>query len=60
MQIDLLRDGHFRELRDIEDEVIRRAVAHYRSKNKAARQLGIGRSTLYRRLEEMNDRRDAE
>lgn len=56
--ITLLRsDGQTRSLKDIEAEVIKFAVAHY-SGHKAhmsevSRRLGIGRSTLYRKIDEL-------
>ena len=41
-----------RPLDEIEREVIRFAIAHYREQmSEVARRLGIGRSTLYRKLE---------
>jgi DNA-binding NtrC family response regulator len=41
-----------RPLADIEAETIRFAIAHYRGRmSEVARRLGIGRSTLYRKLE---------
>ena len=44
--------GDVRPLEDIEREVIRFAIAHYREQmSEVARRLKIGRSTLYRKLE---------
>jgi transcriptional regulator of acetoin/glycerol metabolism len=44
-------NGELRDLADIEAEVIRLALVRCRgSVTEAARQLGVGRSTLYRRL----------
>ena len=44
--------GEARPLEDIEAEVIRFAIAHYRGQmSEVARRLQIGRSTLYRKLE---------
>jgi DNA-binding NtrC family response regulator len=44
--------GDVRPLDDIEREVIRFAIAHYRGQmSEVARRLKIGRSTLYRKLE---------
>jgi DNA-binding NtrC family response regulator len=44
-------DGNLRPLAEIEADVIRLAVGHYRGRlSLVARQLGIGRSTLYRKL----------
>lgn len=45
-------DGHLRKLREIEVEVFRLAVTRYGHMAEAARRLGVGRSTLYRRLEQ--------
>ncbi|MFP5433159.1 MAG: sigma-54-dependent transcriptional regulator [Alphaproteobacteria bacterium] len=47
-------DGHVRQLADIEADVIRLAIGHYRGRmTEVARRLGIGRSTLYRKLAEL-------
>ncbi|MCW3797549.1 sigma-54 dependent transcriptional regulator [Sphingomonas sp. BN140010] len=47
-------DGHLRSLEEIEADVIRLAIGHYRGKmTEVARRLGIGRSTLYRKLGEL-------
>ena len=44
-------DGHMRPLDEIEADVIRMAISHYRGRmSEVARRLGIGRSTLYRKL----------
>ena len=44
-------DGHLRPLDEIEADVIRLAIGHYRGRmSEVARRLGIGRSTLYRKL----------
>ena len=44
-------DGNLRPLEEIEADVIRLAIGHYRGKmTEVARRLGIGRSTLYRKL----------
>ena len=44
-------DGHVRPLEEIEADVIRLAIGHYRGRmTEVARRLGIGRSTLYRKL----------
>ncbi len=47
-------DGHIRSLDDIEADVIRLAIGHYRGRmTEVARRLGIGRSTLYRKLADL-------
>ena len=47
-------DNHVRPLAKIEADVIRLAIGHYRGRmSEAARRLGIGRSTLYRKLAEL-------
>ncbi len=47
-------DGNLRPLEDIEADVIRLAIGHYRGRmTEVARRLGIGRSTLYRKLGEL-------
>ena len=47
-------DGNLRPLSDIEADVIRLAIGHYRGRmTEVARRLGIGRSTLYRKLSEL-------
>jgi DNA-binding NtrC family response regulator len=47
-------DGHLRPLDDIEADIIRLAIGHYRGRmTEVARRLGIGRSTLYRKLGEL-------
>jgi DNA-binding NtrC family response regulator len=44
-------DGHLRPLEEIEADVIRLAIGHYRGRmSEVARRLRIGRSTLYRKL----------
>ena len=46
--------GNVRPLEEIEAEVIRFAIARYRGQmSEVARRLKIGRSTLYRKLEEI-------
>ncbi len=46
--------GHMRPLEELETEVIRFAIAHYRGQmSEVARRLRIGRSTLYRKLDEI-------
>jgi DNA-binding NtrC family response regulator len=47
-------DGHMRSLEEIEADVIRLAIGHYRGRmTEVARRLNIGRSTLYRKLAEL-------
>jgi DNA-binding NtrC family response regulator len=47
-------DGNLRPLEAIEADVIRLAIGHYRGRmTEVARRLGIGRSTLYRKLGEL-------
>jgi DNA-binding NtrC family response regulator len=44
-------DGHLRPLEEIESDIIRLAIGHYRGRmSEVARRLRIGRSTLYRKL----------
>ena len=44
-------DGNIRPLEEIEADLIRLAIGHYRGRmSEVARRLGIGRSTLYRKL----------
>ena len=46
--------GHMRRLEEIETEMIRMAISRYEGHmSEVARRLGIGRSTLYRRLKEL-------
>jgi DNA-binding NtrC family response regulator len=48
------QDGHLRTLEEIEADIIRLAIGHYRGRmTEVARRLGIGRSTLYRKLGEL-------
>jgi DNA-binding NtrC family response regulator len=45
--------GEMRSLEELEGEIIRFAIAHYRGQmSEVARRLKIGRSTLYRKLDE--------
>ena len=47
-------DGNMRLLGEIEGDVIRLAIGHYHGRmTEVARRLGIGRSTLYRKLSEL-------
>lgn len=49
----LTQDGEIRTLTDIEADLIRLALGHYRGHiTEVARRLGIGRSTLYRKMRE--------
>ncbi|MTI45038.1 DNA-binding NtrC family response regulator [Roseibium hamelinense] len=46
-------EGHVRKLTDMEEELIRTAINHYSGRmTEVAKRLGIGRSTLYRKLKE--------
>jgi len=50
----LTGDGHIRRLLDIEAEAIARALTLYRGRMaETARRLGIGRSTLYRKIDDL-------
>ncbi len=52
--------GDVRKLADIEAEAIRFALAHYRGQmSQMARKLGIGRSTLYRKMKDIGVDGDA-
>lgn len=47
-------DGHVRPMEEIEADLIRLAIGHYRGRmTEVARRLQIGRSTLYRKLGEL-------
>jgi DNA-binding NtrC family response regulator len=47
-------EGDFRTMYDLEKDIIQAAISHYKGcMSKVARKLGIGRSTLYRKLDEM-------
>lgn len=47
-------DGHMRRMEDLEADIIRAAIERYDGKmTEVARRLGIGRSTLYRRLRDL-------
>ncbi|UOR15438.1 sigma-54-dependent transcriptional regulator [Qipengyuania aquimaris] len=47
-------DGNLRPLEEIEADIIRLAIGHYRGRmTEVARRLGIGRSTLYRKLADL-------
>jgi DNA-binding NtrC family response regulator len=52
----LTNTGEIRPLEEMETEIIRFAISHYRGQmSEVARRLKIGRSTLYRRLDEAAD-----
>ncbi|CBI76773.1 sigma factor-dependent DNA-binding response regulator [Bartonella clarridgeiae 73] len=47
-------DGHVRTFSEMERDIIEKAVAHYKGRmSEIARRLQIGRSTLYRKIEEL-------
>jgi DNA-binding NtrC family response regulator len=49
----LTNEGEVRPLEELESEIIRFAIAHYRGQmSEVARRLKIGRSTLYRKIDE--------
>jgi len=49
----LMTSGEMRPLEEMESEIIRFAISHYRGQmSEVARRLKIGRSTLYRKLDE--------
>jgi len=49
----LTNDGEIRPLEELESEIIRFAISHYHGQmSEVARRLKIGRSTLYRKLDE--------
>jgi len=48
--------GEIRPLEELENDIIRFAISHYRGQmSEVARRLKIGRSTLYRKLDEASD-----
>jgi DNA-binding NtrC family response regulator len=48
--------GDVRPLEEMENEIIRFAISHYRGQmSEVARRLRIGRSTLYRKLDDAAD-----
>jgi DNA-binding NtrC family response regulator len=54
-------DGHVRPLAELEAEAIALAVRRYRGRmSETARRLGIGRSTLYRKIDELGISTDPE
>ncbi|MEM7238731.1 MAG: sigma-54 dependent transcriptional regulator [Pseudomonadota bacterium] len=53
-------NGHIRRLNEIEADAISRALSLYRGRmSETARRLGIGRSTLYRKIDELRIDKDA-
>ena len=53
--------GHMRKLEELETEIIRMAIARYHGRmSEVARRLGIGRSTLYRKLKDLGLEEGAE
>ena len=53
-QVALLKGGHVRPLEDIEREALTFAIEHYCNQmSEVARRLKIGRSTLYRKMENL-------
>jgi DNA-binding NtrC family response regulator len=56
----LTHAGEMRPLEELESEIIRFAISHYRGQmSEVARRLKIGRSTLYRKLDEAADNSSA-
>jgi DNA-binding NtrC family response regulator len=54
-RLQAFRDGEVRTLSDIETDLIKLALEHYGGRmSLVARRLGIGRSTLYRKLRELD------
>ena len=50
--------GHIRKLEEVEADMIRLALHRYRGQmSEVARKLGIGRSTLYRKMRDLGPRR---
>ena len=48
--------GEVRPIEEMETEIIRFAISHYRGQmSEVARRLKIGRSTLYRKLDESSE-----
>ena len=57
----LTETGEVRPLEELENEIIRFAIAHYRGQmSEVARRLKIGRSTLYRKLDEAMEKEPGE
>ncbi|MCG6204939.1 sigma-54 dependent transcriptional regulator [Rhodopseudomonas sp. HC1] len=60
-QLPMLSGDEVRPLDELESEIIRFAISHYRGQmSEVARRLKIGRSTLYRKLDEMEAARAAQ
>jgi DNA-binding NtrC family response regulator len=56
----LTSDNEVRPLDELETEIIRFAISHYRGQmSEVARRLKIGRSTLYRKLDEAAEKNPA-
>ena len=56
----LAPDNEVRPLEELESEIIRFAISHYRGQmSEVARRLKIGRSTLYRKLDEAAEKNSA-
>jgi DNA-binding NtrC family response regulator len=56
----LASDNEVRPLDELETEIIRFAISHYRGQmSEVARRLKIGRSTLYRKLDETSEKNPA-
>jgi DNA-binding NtrC family response regulator len=54
-------DGHVRPMETLETEALRFAIFRYRGRmSEVARRLGIGRSTLYRKLKDLGLDADTE
>jgi DNA-binding NtrC family response regulator len=52
--------GEVRPLEEMENEIIRFAISHYRGQmSEVARRLKIGRSTLYRKLDDASAQEEA-
>lgn len=45
------RGRHVKTLAEVERQIIRLAIQRYRNMSEVARRLGIGRSTLYRKMD---------
>jgi DNA-binding NtrC family response regulator len=59
--LDLLEGTDMRRLEELEKEIIKFALSHYRGHmSEVSRKLGIGRSTLYRKLKDYGLADDSE